>query len=153
MPEAVQGFRNTDYPMLLFLISVPFIPFKIQNGRHNQNKIMNFKISSSFFVSSQILNKGPLCEQWSLVGGTKIPQAVRHNQKEKKKKWSRFHFHSFCFFFKTTNSQLKQHLKNKDIRTLSLRFPLSNPSLTRIYPEAVMSSGRKKMRQQQIRGK
>lgn len=153
MPEAVQGFRNNDYPMLLFLISVPFIPFKIQNGRHNQNKIMNFKISSSFFVSSQILNKGPLCEQWSLVGGTKIPQAVRHNQKEKKKMEQISLPFFLFFFFKTTNSQLKQHLKNKDIRTLSLRFPLSNPSLTRIYPEAVMSSGRKKMRQQQIRGK
>ena len=73
--------------------------------------------------------------------------------KRKKKKCSTFHFHSFCFFFQTTNSQLKQHLKNKDIRTLGLRFPLSSPSLTRIYPEAVMSSGRKKMRQQQIWGK
>ena len=62
---------------------------------------MNFKISSSFFVSSQILNKGPLCEQWSLVGGTKIPQAVGHNQKEKKKK-NVAHFTSilFVFFFR-----------------------------------------------------
>ena len=56
---------------------------------------MNLKISSSFFVSSQILNKGPLCEQWSLVGGTKIPQAVQHNQKKK----NVAHFTSILFAF------------------------------------------------------
>lgn len=57
---------------------------------------MNLKISSSLFVSSEILNKGPLCEQWSLVGGTKIPQAVQHNQKKKK---NVAHFTSILFAF------------------------------------------------------